>query len=420
MFRKIKNLFNKYYHKDIQYFISTGKYKLIYEIISFAFGFVISIIFANLTTSDFYGSYLFILSIVSFFSFLTFSGILSSVYQSIANGYENFYISGIKKIFKLSFLSTFAISGFALFYFSFIEENYVIFVSLLILSAFVPFSLRYRAYHYYLDGKQLFKRDFQYRLLILTLQESLLIILIFIIQNVILYFIVYNSLSLIINYLITKACIRNITSAIEPEREKAAFNYGFFLTKISILALITSNINNVIIGLVFSPATLAFYIIGINLPNKLLNAIKPTFSTLLAKYSKEGTKIGKTFLGFTIIVSVLLFLGVILILPTFIIIFYPKYTSSIPFGILFSFILLFQPTALIFGYYFRGKADKKAIRFNDITSNLFKLVFLVPFTIFFGIYGLILIDIFQMILRDILYIISLRRRRNDKIKEKNH
>jgi O-antigen/teichoic acid export membrane protein len=413
MKNRVKKLFDKYYNDDIQYFMSSTKFKFIFQLITFSVGFFITWFFANYTSPAFYGNYLYIISIGSFFSFLSFSGISSSIQQSVARGYERFYTSGMKVMFKYSIMGSIAIFLFSIFYIFFLEVQISVLFSIYIMGLFFPFSSAFSVYHFYLDGKFQFKKDFYYRLISLILQDSLLILLIFFTRNLILHFFLINTFSLILNVNFTRSCIKSLSD--EPlnlEKEKQSLKYGFFLSKIGFVATTSANINNILIGMFFNPVLLAFYMIGIGLPTKLLNLIKPTLSTLFSKYSKKDSKLRKSFILFLIILSVLLFFLVIITLPLFMRIFFPGYLDSTIYGYLYSFLILIIPITTAFAYYFRGIVDKRTIRHINLYPNIFKIVFLVPLLLLFEIYGLIFSEYLLWAIRLILLLIAIKRKKN--------
>ncbi len=413
MINRLKKFIKKYYNGDIQYFVSSTKFKIIFELILFTTGFLITWLFANYSPQEFYGNYLYILSIGSLFSFLSFSGIASSIQQAVASKYERFYISGMKALFKYSILGSISIFTFSLFYLFFFEIQISVLISIYIIGLFFPFSSALSAFHFYLDGKMQFKKDLYYRLINLIVQDSFLLLLIFLTRNLILHFFLLNIITLILNINITRSCVKSLnTETIIIEKETKALKYGLFLTKIGIIANISVNINNILIGMIFNPATLAFYIIGIGLPNKLINLIKSSLSTLLSKFSKEGEKFRKSFIVFILITSILLFFLVIFILPLFMKILFPNYLDSVILGFLYSFLILIVPISTAFGYYFRGKTDIKTIQSIILYPNIAKLLFLVPFIFLFNIYGIIFLEYLLWIIRLIVIFISLRKKNN--------
>lgn len=412
MINRIRKLFNKYYNDDIQYFISSTKFKVIYELLLFSTGFLITWLFANITSIQLYGNYLYILSIGSFFSFLSFPGISGSIQQSVASGYKYFYISGMKSEFKYSIIGSIVILLFSIYYIFFLDVQISVLISLYILVLFFPFSSSFTSYHSFLDGQMQFKKDLFYRIISLIIQDGLLLIMIFITQNLIVYFLLLMISLLIINIIITRSCVKSVShEAINITKEKDALKYGLFLTKVGFLGSISNNINYFLIGIVFNPATLAFYTIGIGLPNKLLNLIKGSVSTLLSKYSKKGVKIRKNFIVFILILSLLLFIFVIIVLPLFMKILFPKYIDSITYGLLYSFLVLIVPIATVFGYYCRAKTDKRTIQNIIIYPNIVKLLLLLPFLYMFGLNGLIFSEYIRWITLVILLPISLKKKK---------
>lgn len=89
---KIRRILSKIYNNGaFNYILKHSPYKLYYELGLFIIGFPTSWLFANSSSSEFYGTYLYVLSIIAFFSFLSFDGINKSLTKSVANGYDFFY-----------------------------------------------------------------------------------------------------------------------------------------------------------------------------------------------------------------------------------------------------------------------------------------------------------------------------------------
>lgn len=403
---KIKRILDS----DSKYLIKNSKYKLIFELFSFSIGFLISWIFGNFTSSEFYGTYLFITSVLSFFTFFSFVGINQSLIQSVAGGYDHFFITGIKKIFKYSITGSLALFIFNFINFLFFNSSLEVSISLFIIGVSFPIVSSLTLYHYFLDGKGMFKRNLIYRTINLIITNGLILILIIYTKNFPLHFLLLNSIHTILNIFFTKSCIKLIkTVEIDKEKENEAWKYSIFLTKYGILTLISGNISIFLIGLLYSPSDLAFYVVGIMLPSGLLALIKPSLSVFLTKYSKEKPRISKKFILFLILFSLIVYFSIVLALPIFLQFFFPKYISALNYGLFYSFLFIIQPIVILFGYYFRGQIEKKVIRNSQIISDIIHLVMLMPFLYLFGIYGIIFLEIVRILLRLIIYIIYLKK-----------
>lgn len=408
---KIKKIFQTFYNdEDIKYFIKYAQFKLFYQIIFSLIGFLISWSFANFTSIEFYGTYLLINSIISFFSVLSFTGILQSLQQSVANGYDYFLINSTKKIFKYSITGTIGISLFAFLYSIFIKFDFTILISLLIISILFPFISAFTSYTYFLNGKGKFKKDLFYRSINLIIGTLFVFFLIFITKNLLLYFILFFVFQAIMNIIFTKSCIPMIeNNKLDEVEENKAIKYGFFLLKYGFITLICTNLLNVIVSLYYGPSDLAIYIVGTGFINYILIFIKPSFSVLLTKYSKEGSKISKKFIILVIFGSILLFIFILLIYPLYLEIFFPKYLISLNYGIFYSSILLIYPLIVMFDYYFRGKVDKRVISLVNFLPSITFLILLYPLLLLFGIYGLILAEIMRQCLKLLIYFINMKK-----------
>jgi len=185
--------------------------------------------------------------------------------------------------------------------------------------------------------------------------------------------------------------------------EKEASIFGLFMTKYEVFGIICQNINYLIIGIIYNPSVLAFYLIGIRLPLYTSRFFRTALSVQLPKYSQEDSKISKRIFYFIILVSIILFLANFLITPLFIQIFFPIYNSSINYGQLYSFILLIYPVNILLNYYFRGKIDKKIIRYSKLYPEIINLISIYPLFLLFGLYGLIISEFFRYISESIIY-----------------
>jgi len=389
---------------DLKYLVKNSKYKLINQLAIFTTGFFMAWCLANFTSPEFYGLYLFVNSVLSFFSFLSFVGISQSLLQSVASGYDNFLISSIKKTFKYSLVGTFAIMTYLIFFSFFSYFNYVIFVSLTFSALIFPILNAFTNYQYFLDGKGEFRKGLIFQSINLAVQNVLILILVFITQNLILYFILVSIITLFNNILFTKNCLKIIENKnFNPILDKEALSYGLFLTKYGFITIISLNISNLIIGSIYGVKELAFYVISTGLSVNLTKLIKPSLSVLMTKYSKKGSKISKRFLFYLILGSIFLFILVNIFLPIYLDLFFPIYKNSISFGIAYSFILLIYPLIVVLGYYFSAKIEKNVLRMSRTIPDILVILLIYPFLLWLGIYGLILIEFLKNFFRLIVY-----------------
>ena len=395
---------------DLNYILKNSRYDVFIQILQFIIGFFISWLLANYTSFELYGNYLLIISIPNFFAFLSFSGIQVSLIQSASKGYDYFFITSIKKILLYTQLGSLAVIVYSIIYSYFIGFDSVIFISLIISGFYFPFLCLSLLNQNFLFGKEEYKKRFWFSIVKISISNILLIFLVIFLKNLIFYFLLQSITLGLTSFYFIKSSLKLIENKERDlDQDQKSLKYGLMLTKYGIIPLIAANINSVVIGLFFGPVTLAFYTIGISLSNKLIILTKPSLSTLLTKYSKEGSKLSKNFLIYLIIFSGLLVLGIQIILPIFLQILFPLYTDSITYGILYSFILLIFPTNVIFGFYFRGKVEERIIKMVSIIPNIIGLALIIPLLMFFGIYGLILNEILKNVITLLIYLKNIKK-----------
>ena len=391
--------------EDLNYILKYSRYDVSIQILIFILGFFVSWILANYTSFELYGNYLLIISVPNFFAFLSFSGIHTSLIKNTSKGYDYFFITSIKKMFLYTQLGSLAIIIYSMIYSYLFEFNSVIFISLIISGFFFSFLCVSLLNLNFLFGKEQYKKRFWIRIINISISNILLFIIVIFMKNLILFFLLQNIALGLTTIFFIKSSLKLIEKKERDlDLDQKALNYGMMLTKYGIIPLIALNINSIIIGLFFGPVTLAFYTIGISLTNKLITLTRPSLSTLLTKYSKEGSKLSKNFLIYLITFSFILFLGIQIILPLFLQILFPLYIDSITYGRLHSFTILLYPIMIVFAYYYRGKEKEKIIKIAIIIPNIISLALIIPFLIVFGIYGLIINEIIKYGITLLIYL----------------
>ena len=118
-----KRLLKYYYHKDVQYLIKQGRYKLFQQLLIFGSSFLLMWYMANYTSKEFLGSYQFIITTLGMLMIFSFPGIKDSILQSVARGYDYSLIKGTKKAMKFSLLGSLVFLVISGYYFLFRFDN---------------------------------------------------------------------------------------------------------------------------------------------------------------------------------------------------------------------------------------------------------------------------------------------------------
>ena len=215
---------------------------------------------------------------------------------------------------------------------------------------------------------------------------------------------------LIVQTLLDAVFFYKCTQEIQEKKIDAALSdYSWFVTKLNVFTIASAHVDKVLIGFFLGPEQLAAYTIGTLLPAQSINAVKAGVSVFLPKFASDDNRMTWKKLLFTIVCSVIIFSIIIAVLPFFINVLFNEYSSTIGYGVMFSFIMLILPVNALMGFYFRAKKERDKLSRAVVFSRAISLLLSVPFLLFFGIYGLIGIRIFGELIFFIIAVKSIVR-----------
>jgi O-antigen/teichoic acid export membrane protein len=397
----IKRLLKYRNHKDVRYLIESGKYRLSLKVFTLFIGFFLSWFLANNTSKAFYGNYQFILSTLGLLAIFSFPGMQDAIMQSVSRGYDSSLVYGTKKAMVLSLCGSFIFVVVSGYYYLF-RNGISISLAFLVCALFFPFFYPLESFKVFLVAKKRFKTELVYYVTINLTKATLMILSVIIFkENLIALISVFFISQIVLFVYFFIKCKKKIK---KTKKDDDLIRFGWFMTKISSIYVISNNISRVLIGIFLGPVSLASYSIGIALPDKIKRLLKQLFSVLLPKFASGEMKLTKKKVAVTIIGSLALFLFVAIVLPIFIRLLFSNYTESIGYGLLFSVGLIFFPLGMLFNKYFRAKKNRKVIRSVALIINLSRLVTVGPFLYFFKIYGLIFSELLLRFLEVVLYL----------------
>lgn len=394
-------LIRYYKHKDFQYLIKEGKYKLIQQFIELGLSFFIILYLANNTSKEFFGNYKLVLVIISTLFVFSFPGIRNSILQSVARGYDYSLIRGTKKAIKFSLVGSGILILISLYYYLF-KNDIKMSVIFFFCSFIFPFYFTLDNFNYFLEGKKYFKKNLVYNALLSIIRFLVILFSVFLFKENLIFLIIILLLSQILFYsYFFFRCKKMIK---RKKIDKDLINYGWFMTKISWLVIISNQIDKLLVGIFINPSTLAIYSVGIFIPDKFKNIISPFTSVFMPKFAAKKTKLTKKKIIVLIILSMFLMIIVMAFLPIFIKYFFPEYTSSIKYGLVFTVIILFIPLNSLFDYYYKAIKRKGVILKKSIYPEISKILLTIILFIFFNIIGIIIAEIIKNLLISFIFL----------------
>jgi O-antigen/teichoic acid export membrane protein len=395
--------FGKRVGLDITYFVKNGIWVLLRQAILIISGLGVSVIFTRMTTQDVFGQYQLVLSILAMVAILSIPGLSTSLTRSIARGYEGDYKKAVRVSFLWSLLGVPTLLGVGVYYWMYQEQ--LVGIALIISAMFFPFFYSLNMRDTFFQAKGNFDNATKYNVIQVIVHSLAIIVVVCFRKDSLLwivsvYLVSYTFFNIIYYFKSLKYIENN-------KQDKEIIRYGWFLTGVSILGVIASNIDKIIVGIFFSPAHLAVYSIGILVPKQLQNIVKSLLWITVPKQIKQGdisiNNYFKIFLTTTVIS-----IGVWFIIPALVVFLYSsKYTEAVA---LAQLAFLFFPVFIVSVLYknkFLFKANKKEIAIEAIATPVIKITLMAIFIPIFGIRFLAFLFGFQyVIILVVLFVIS--------------
>ncbi|HEV7449289.1 MAG TPA: oligosaccharide flippase family protein [Candidatus Paceibacterota bacterium] len=347
---------------------------------------ILSVALANLLPKEAYGTYQFMVSMVSIIAGLTLSGMGTSLMRAVAQGAQGTLAYAFKKQLQWSWGVVIASAIAAAYYLSHGNTGFAIVFVVTGVSS--PFFAAFSLYRLYLEGKQLFKESAITGSWRRPLPTVIVVLTLLITHNpvavVCAYFITQTLSTGLLYWLIT----RRYREPVQEHPELLA--YSKHLSVMGIIALVMNNIDDVVIFHFLGPAQVAAYSLA-QLPSIHINTLFGLGSNII--FPKFVTRSYETLqqtlwrkAGLFWIVclgSVALY---IVLSPIIFHILFPAYMDAVLLSDVLMLTVLFKP-ATLFNQVFAAHGMKGAQYFVQISMALVKLAALAVFIPLWGVWG---------------------------------
>jgi len=351
-------------------------------------------------SKDIVGQYNFYLSILAIIAIFSIPGLNTSTIEAVAKNNDGVYKKAVKTSFKWSWFGSLVLILIAI-YFYFIKNDQTLFLASLITAFLFPFLYTPNTWRSFLIGKQKFKQlNFLSSLQSILYLTAMILVIIFSHGNLIWIISVYLLIQIIANifsYFFSQRYIQNNNENSDWKE------YGFFLTKMQILNLLTSNLDSIMIGIFIDMKSLAIYSVGKKMITSLQGLIKEFSNIYLAKIAKREKINFKKY--FYISILTFIFSIITIIFTPFIMrIFFPGYENSVIIAQLFLAFLAIWIFDLFLGYETSyNLKNKKIIFYKNIITPITYFILIIPALIFFQEIGLVLAVSFKNIINIIIF-----------------
>ncbi len=392
----------KWTKTDMIYLAKGGFWLTLGQGVSSVSSFLLAIAFANLLPKETYGTYKYIMSIVSLLAIPTLAGMNTAIVQAVARGYEGSVIPAFKTKVKWGLLGGLASLILAAYYY--FNDNSTLTIAFLISSIFVPFMDSLLIYDSYLNGKKDFKSLSNYNIFIRIISTVVLILTVFLTDNIFLFISSYFTTHTILRLIIFKIVFKR--NSLNQEKDPETISYGKHLSLMGILNTVSFYADKLLIFHYLGATELAIYSVAIAPTEQMKGLVKIMPALTLPKFSSSNIdEIKKRIWPKIIKLSLILFaisILYILMAPILFKLIFPQYIQSLLYSQIFSLsLVLTGPIFILTTILQSEKKTKKLYKFN-IISPVFNIVITFILIYKFNIMGAILAKILNYFINIII------------------
>lgn len=337
---KLSGRVGSYANQDVRYLLQSGFWLNMGTILNLAFSFGLSIVFANFLPKEVYGTYQYLLSILSLLASFTLSGVNSAIIRSVARGYDGSLRASIRPQLMWSLPAT-ALAMLAAAYYA-LQGNLGLALGLLGMGLAVPIITTFNSYSAFLIGKKAFRAQFFYSTLSNLAYYVCIILAAIYMPTALPLFIVNIAISALCAYI----AYRHTVKTFKPEgsSEPDLLAYGGHLSFLNLLGTVAGQLDNLLVFHFLGPVELAVYSIATLIPEKLSGLLKNMTTSVITRFAEQSldeirgslTRIALIF-GAAILAGTAIYA---LVLPYFFAFFYPRYLDSVPYSQVFALTLV--------------------------------------------------------------------------------
>ena len=392
--RKTEELLNwtgRIVRMDVRRLIKDLSWLYAGEVAGTAIAILLALGYSHFLTKETYGTYKYVLSIFAILTVFSLPGMSDAAQRAIAQGKEGVFWKTFWKRIQWAIVGGFICAGLGVYYF--VAGNMLLAAVFLAASPFIIFIDSFNQYSALLLGRQQFRKNTVYSVLIQVGAGLIIFFTILFSQNLVV---------IVTSYLAAFVIMRGIslwhaTKMFPPDptqHDDTALNYGAHMSVTNIINMTVGQLDSIFLWHFLGPVSLAVYAFAEAAADQAQKAFKlVTTAIAYPKLSAMDTEVIKKTLPRKILLAHLvtfpLAVALALVIPYVYKIVFPLYTDSIPYAQVLALLLTFTPLRLI-STAVNAKASIKKIYSLSIVGSSLHLGMLVIAVPFFGIWGLII------------------------------
>lgn len=378
--------FSNYLGLDLAYFVGGGFWLMLSMVIVTIGGIFLSALFARQLTSDVFGQYSFLMSILGLVSLTALPGMSQAVIQAAAEKKDGVYKRAIGKVVVWSTIGTLAlICGSIYFY---LANNQNLSLAFLVSAIAFPLSAGFNLYNPFLAGKKRFRKVAIYTTIAQFASISATALALWQFPSLVLVALFSSWSTALVNVILTIISFGEVGN---DNHDDSIMNLGLHLSLSQIFTIGADYLDRFMVPLLLGFTNNAIYAFAILIPMQIHGFLK-TFTSLgqpkVVEISSKNIKGGLVMksLQLELVIGAVV-IAYILAAPLIFKILYPSYQGpAIGLSQIFSLSLLYYPGNLLSLLFLRERRAK-AIHQTNIIYGLTTVVALVILVPAFGLLG---------------------------------
>ena len=379
---------------DIRYLVRGGFWLTLGQVVSSLGGFVTSVAFAHLVSPHIYGTYKYILSLVSIISNFNLTGFSTSIIRGAAQNNDGVLAFSIKKSMAWSMLTVIAGIGVAIYYV--FQENYIFGLTIGVSTLLFTFSNIWILYGPFLSGKKEFALNTKYVIINSVVTTACLLLMILVSPGVLQLACAFFVPSFILNWYFYKKTEKKFVK--NTNVETTYYSESIHLSIANFIAGIAQNIDKVLLFQFLGPVDLAIYNFAIAVPDQIRGLMKGVSRLAFPKFAEKSWGEVRATIGHK---TLLLALGsaaiaavYIPLAPYFYQIFFPTYLDSVIYSQYAAIALIAIAGSLPYAAIQAHGKTRESYYFIIITSVV-QIASTVPAIMLYGLMGAVIAFVFN-------------------------
>lgn len=377
---------------DLTYFAKNGFWITFRQVVVAFSSLAIITVLSRYVEPEIFGKYQFILSVVSIVMVFSLPGMSTALVQTVARGKDGFYRDAFRRSIQMSLIGSGVLLVIGICYL-FLDR--ALSVAVFMVAAMFPFISSFGFWEAYWQGRERFDIAARNASLLALLQSLVVcgtaILFPQYLVALVFAYAVSAGFANTIFYRSSQATVRN------NETDDQSVQFGYFMTKMGALGIVSEQIDKLLVGFLLGPAQLAIYVVISFFGLRIKDLVRPFSAMLVPKIAMEKMlfrEIVKThwrtiFIGL-IVLFVAGILFSILVVPINKIVFSANYAEYSHLSRWYVVTVFFSVPLTAIGYYIYARQNTYTVMLSNTVYHIFRIGINAILIWCYGLFGAVL------------------------------